>query len=304
MKRALLISMMLLTFFISACDFGGVKTSTDNNDSDLANTDSLIENPRDTSIFSTDTAGLENPYDLLQDTIQGQPNEMVYNGENGLRVEWTVKKNNNPIELNDVVLINYKSRVAAGEQYDSNEEMGTPAPIKTNIGMIVPGYEAGLLQMSVGDVGRILIPSALAYGEDGYGTIIPPNADLIIDIEIVDKIEPIVLEEGVKVYKWKTNKVAPLPEKDQLITFDYFAYTTGEKGRLYDNSFQNSEPFSFKLENDNVVDGLHQGMSVVREEECAFIEIPANLAYGKDGLLDLVPKNTGIVYDIRVLYFD
>jgi len=297
-------TILILLIALGSCDFEGVKTSSNDNNGEIGAPDSASNPPSSTDTTISDVLDPKNPFDLLQDTIQGQPNEMVYNREDGLRVEWTVKSNENRIQLNDVILINYKARVAAGEQYDSNEEMGVPAPIKTNIGMIVKGYEDGLLQMSVGDKGRILIPSALAYGEDGYSTIIPPNADLIIDIEIVDKINPIVLEEGVKVYKWKSNKFAEKPVKDQLITFDYFAYTIGEKGRLYDNSFQNSEPFSFKFENDNVVDGLHQGMSVMREEENAFIEIPAKLAYGKDGLLDLVPKNTGIVYDVRILRFD
>jgi FKBP-type peptidyl-prolyl cis-trans isomerase len=64
----------------------------------------------------------------------------------------------------------------------------------------------------------------------------------------------------------------------------------GPKGKLYDNSFKDSQPFSFVLENDNVVDGLHQGMKVIHTEEHAFIEIPYSLAYGAKGMVDLVPK--------------
>ncbi|NOQ73688.1 MAG: hypothetical protein GQ574_16900 [Crocinitomix sp.] len=286
-----------LALLLVSCDFDGVKT-TDNNYTEV---DTSNTNPNLVLDNAIDSAESEQPFALLKDTILGEANSMVYNGEGGLRVEWTVKKDNDPIELNDVVLVNYTARVAAGEVFDSNEEMKAPAPLKTNIGMMVEGWEKGLLQMNIGDVGRIMIPNALAYGENGYSTIVPPGADIIVEIEIVARVIPIVLDEGVKVYTWSQNPNANTPAKDQLITFDYFAYKKGENAGLYDNSFKDSEPFSFRFENDNVIDGLHQGMKVIRSGENAFIEIPAKLAYGSKGLVDLVPKNTDIVYDVRIL---
>lgn len=296
-KPVVIVSILLLLCI--GCELDGVKSANELEKDEVFYDTSTIE-----------TADTSKPIEqekitpLLEDSLAGTPNEMVYQAENGLRVEWTKKNINAPIKLNDVVMINYDARVAAGEHYDSNKELGKPVPIKTNIGMIVPGFEEGLLQMNVGDEGRIMIPAALGYGENGYLTIVPPDADLIIDIEIVERIEPIMLDEGVKVYKWQKNEVQPIAQKNQLITFDYFAYTMGKNGYLYDNSYQDQAPFSFKLENDNVIDGLHHGMSVLREGENAFIEIPAHLAYGKKGLQDLVPKNTPIVYDVRISNID
>lgn len=283
----------ILPFFILAvsCELQGVQDGPDSE-----NTDVFVSDSGNNEVLHTH----ENPA-LLADSINGTPNEMVYNGTNGLRIEWTKKNNNNPVNLNDVVMINYKARVAAGEEYDSNKALGEPVPVKTNIGMLIKGWEEGMLKMHVGDKGRIMIPNSLAYGEDGYLDKVPPQADIIVEIEIVSKIEPIVMEEGVKVYKWKTETTGDTPVKNQLITFDYFAFTTGEKAHLYDNSYQNGVPFSFKFENAGVVDGLHQGMSVMKAGENAYIEIPAELAYGKTGLIDRVPSNTGIVYDVRVI---
>ncbi len=123
----------------------------------------------------------------------------------------------------------------------------------------------------------------------------------IVDIEIVDVVDPIILDEGVKVYKWKTTDEGKVPTKNQEITFDYFAFTTGAEGHMYDNSYQIGVPFTFKFQNAGVIDGLHQGMSVMKAGENAFFEIPYKLAYGKKGLLDLVPSNTDIVYDVRIL---
>jgi peptidylprolyl isomerase len=283
MRRLLAVTVAAAAVGFTSCDFKGVEDDVVQNDSIIANTG--VE---------------EREAMLLQDTINGQPNEMVYNRKDGLRIEWTKKNAGNPIQLNDVLMVNYKARVAAGEEYDSNTEIGEPVPIKTNIGMLIKGWEDGILLMNVGDKGRIMIPNALAYGEDGYLDKVPPQADIIVEIEIVSRIEPIVLDEGVKVYKWKTSEAGTKPVKNQLITFDYFAYTMGKEGRMYDNSYQNAVPFSFKFENAGVVDGLHQGMSVMKEGENAFIEIPYELAYGKKGLLDHVPANTNIVYDVRI----
>jgi FKBP-type peptidyl-prolyl cis-trans isomerase len=289
-----------LALLIVSCDFDGVKTS-DNNDTGIDTNTNALDVILENVIDSVES---DQPFALLKDTILGQANSMVYNGEGGLRVEWTVKNEGDPIKLNDVVLVNYTARVAAGEVFDSNKEMNAPAPLKTNIGMMVEGWEKGLLQMNIGDVGRIMIPNALAYGENGYLTIVPPGADIIVEIEIIERVNPIVLEEGVKVYTWSQNPNAATPTKDQLITFDYFAYKKGNKPGLYDNSFKDSQPFSFRFENGNVIDGLHQGMKVIRSGENAFIEIPAKLAYGSKGLIDLVPKNTDIVYDVRILSID
>lgn len=271
------------------------------------NIEGVNNNNNETDIDITDTATKEmevveeNAVSLKTDTlVDGQANEMVWNGENGLRIEWDKKNTSAQIQLHDVVLVNYEARVARGEVYDSNTEIGIPVPLKTGIGQLIEGWEIGLLQMHAGDIGRIMIPSKLAYGEGGLMGIIPQNADLVVELEIVSIVEPILLEDGVKVYKYESISEGAYPQKDQSITFDYFAFKTGKKPGLYANSYENGTPFVFKFENDNVVDGLHIGFSQIRANEKAFIHIPAKVAYGTKGLVDLVPPNTDIVFDVRV----
>lgn len=276
----------LILFVLVGCQLEGVEEADQ-------------DHPNITINDGTDSVETEEVL-MLEDSINGQANEMVLQKEDGLRIEWDIKKTEKKVALNDVVMVNYTARVAAGEVYDSNKELGDPVPLKTNIGMMIAGWEAGLLEMHEGDKGRIMIPAAQAYGEDGYLTVVPPKADIIVDIEVVSIVKPIVLERGVKVYKWKTTPAGKNPTKNQLITFDYFAYKMGKEAGLYDNSYQNEAPFSFKFENAGVVDGLHIGMQVMKEGENAFIEIPAKVAYGSKGLIDHVPSNTDIVYDVRI----
>lgn len=101
------------------------------------------------------------------------------------------------------VLVNYAGFLASdGTLFDSNEKAIAeqyhmydqrrdamqgyqPFPIPFNqSAQLIPGFREALLTMSVGDRVRAFIPSALAYGEMGAGDVIPPNADLVFDIEI------------------------------------------------------------------------------------------------------------------------
>lgn len=288
-----LLPTLVIAISISSCNLEGVKDRTEPNFFEVIDT-SIVESVD--NIDETTT-----PKKIISDTLEnGQKNDLVWNGANGLRVEWEVKQHTNRIQKGNVVLVNYNARVARGEVYDSNTELNKPVPLKTGIGQLIPGWETGLLQMSAGDKGRILIPSKLAYGENGILGRVPQNADIIVDIEIVAIVEPIILLDGVKLYKYESVTEQVFPKKDQLITFHYFAFRTGEKARMYTNSYEKGEPFKIKFENDNVVEGLHIGLSQVSANEKAFIEIPSKMAYGAKGLLDLVPSNTDIVFDVRV----
>lgn len=105
------------------------------------------------------------------------------------------------------VKVNYAGFLDTGKLFDSNElsivekfgtvnevrkEKGGYAPIPMLYGPdspLIPGFKEGLLQMNAGDKVRLFIPSHLAYGEAGAGGVIPPNADLIFDVEITELAE-------------------------------------------------------------------------------------------------------------------
>ncbi len=276
---------------LQACTLEGVKDNHSKQSDHLTLVDTV----------QNEETSIEEPKLIEVDTLEnGNPNEMVWNGENGLRIEWTKKSTEPKLSFGDVVMVNYKARVARGEVFDSNDEIGHPVPLKLGIGVLIEGWELGMLEMHPGDVGRIMIPSKLAYGETGLGDIVPVKADVIVNLEIVEKIEPITLENGIKVYKYESEEAGEFPVKNQSITFDYFAFRANNKPGMYDNSYEKGTPFTFRFENDNVIDGLHIGFSQLKAGEKAFIDIPSSQAYGSKGIVDLVPKNTDIVYDVRV----
>lgn len=293
--EALLLWLLFSTSLLSACELKGIEEK-DATPPEQTAAKTATERPpnRETTAVSLPKTP------PISDRIDEVHEEMAVQQKDGLRIEWKVRGEGLPIQLDDVVMVNYTARVATGRVYDSNKKLGSPIPLKSNIGMLVPGWEQGLLKMREGDRGRIMIPATLGYGEKGYAPFVPPHADIIVDIEIVSLIAPIVLEGGVKVYKWQTAEGVPAPKDRRSVSFHYFAYRKGEKGGLYANSYERGTPFRFHLGDSSVTKGLEMGISLLKVGENAFIEVPSELAYGTEGMRDMVPPNTDVVYDVRI----
>ncbi len=73
-----------------------------------------------------------------------------------------------------------------GEQFDSSRERGEPITFLLGAGRVIRGWDEGVAGMRVGGQRVLLIPSNLGYGRKGAGGVIPPNASLVFEVELVD----------------------------------------------------------------------------------------------------------------------
>jgi FKBP-type peptidyl-prolyl cis-trans isomerase len=84
----------------------------------------------------------------------------------------------------DVVLVHYVGKLLNGTVFDSSHDRGFPEEVPLN--MVIPGWTESLQLMPVGSTFRVYIPSSLAYGQAGAGSIIPPFSTLVFTIELLD----------------------------------------------------------------------------------------------------------------------
>jgi peptidylprolyl isomerase len=85
----------------------------------------------------------------------------------------------------DTVVIHYTGMLTNGVKFDSSRD-GKPFSFKLGVGQVIKGWDEGVAKLRVGDHAILVIPSKLGYGAKGAGDVIPPDANLIFVVEMVD----------------------------------------------------------------------------------------------------------------------
>jgi len=84
------------------------------------------------------------------------------------------------------VTVHYTGKLTTGEKFDSSVDKGRPFTFTLGAGQVIKGWDEGVAQMNKGTKAKLTCSSDYAYGSQGVGGVIPPNATLVFDVELLE----------------------------------------------------------------------------------------------------------------------
>ncbi len=136
-----------------------------------------------TLIFDIEVLDASTPVKAVPFDVKGKD---TLSTASGLKYIIVKKGDGAKAENGKTVDVHYTGYLMDGRTFDSSVERGEPISFPLGQGMVIKGWEEGIALMQVGDKMRIIIPSELGYGANGAGGVIPPNATLIFDVELMN----------------------------------------------------------------------------------------------------------------------
>lgn len=106
--------------------------------------------------------------------------------ESGLRYQIIQKGTGKQAEKGKKVSVHYQGALENGQVFDSSYKRKQPIDFTLGVGQVIEGWDEGIALLQVGDKARFVIPSYLGYGSRGAGGVIPPDATLVFDVELMD----------------------------------------------------------------------------------------------------------------------
>jgi peptidylprolyl isomerase len=221
------------------------------------------------------------------------------------------KENTTKPRKGDVVSVHYTGYLLDGKIFDSSRERDQPIELPIGVGRVIKGWDEGIQLMSVGDKIRLIIPANLAYGEQGAGGVIPPNATIIFDVELMQIKEgpkpfdakgkdTITTASGLKyIVIEKAQQAGSQAENGKTVSVHYSGYLMD--GKVFDSSLERGQPISFKLGEGRVIPGWEEGIKLMSIGDKLKLIIPSNLAYGEQGAGGVIPPNATLIFDVQLM---
>jgi len=128
----------------------------------------------------------ENSTEVPKETSTVQKTKMeTIKTDSGLQYIDTVVGTGDMPKTGQQVTVHYTGTLKDGTKFDSSVDRGQPFTFVIGVGQVIKGWDEGVSTMKVGGKRTLIIPPALGYGERGAGNVIPPNAELHFDVELL-----------------------------------------------------------------------------------------------------------------------
>jgi FKBP-type peptidyl-prolyl cis-trans isomerase FkpA len=116
----------------------------------------------------------------------GTMDETVVTTPSGLKYVDLVVGTGQEARKGQTVKVHYTGWLTDGRKFDSSVDRGQPFPFPLGAGRVIQGWDEGVAGMKLGGKRKLMIPPQLAYGARGAGGVIPPNAELIFEVQLLE----------------------------------------------------------------------------------------------------------------------
>ncbi len=230
--------------------------------------------------------------------------------DSGLRYYDLVVGDGPQPEEGQQVSVRYTGWLTDGTKFDSSIDRGQSFVFPLGSGGVIAGWDEGVATMKVGGKRQLVIPPELGYGEAGASGVIPPNATLIFEVDLVeilpgapeapvevDEEDYVTTESGLKYYDLVVGD-GEEAESGQLAVVHYTGWLLD--GAKFDSSLDRGESYSFGIGAGQVIKGWEQGVVGMRVGGQRQLVIPPELGYGEQGA-GAIPPNATLVFEIELL---
>ncbi len=236
--------------------------------------------------------------------------EKMETADSGLQYTDIVVGDGESPKQGDKVVVHYTGKLEDGTKFDSSVDRNRPFEFIIGVGQVIRGWDEGVMSMKVGGKRTLTIPSELAYGERGAGKVIPPNATLVFDVELLEIKEMYVdtdfslpgkeinTESGLRMIEHVTGS-GDKPTSGQIVSVHYRGYLPDNT--QFDSSHDRGKPFVFNVGEGKVIKGWDEAILDMNVGSKRTLIIPPELGYGTRGAGRAIPPNATLIFEVELI---